>query len=449
MIDSLKMLPAGFLYTYIFLFGLCAGSFLNVVILRGLKGEEIVLKGSHCPVCGKFLKWYMNIPLFSYIFLKGKCAFCKAKISIQYPIIELLNALLYIYTFYCFGFTFKTIFLCIIISLFIVLATTDIKEKVILDVHAYCLFLVCILAVKFAGFMDYHIIPALFNSFLLFIAFEYISLMSLSFIGIRCFGFGDSLMLLGIGALFDIKTIPLLLFCSFLIQIVFSIFQILKSKKYKMFFLMLTLLSVLLFDSIVFYLNSSYMKPAFFISLLILIVILFMSIKDISNKGAPVDSENVEQISEKNIFKTILDTVFVFVVLFKKLYKNKKTRLCAFSYLLYLPLLLFLWLYYYKVFATSLIFNIAVWIVVALLFTFVYIISYYEEEAENSLVIFDENEDNETNTDSDENDFGFTMLPYGPALIFSAFLFIFYSDKIQSLFNTMFSHYSDFIINIF
>ena len=273
--------------------------------------------------------------------------------------------------------------------------------------------------------------------------------MSLSFIGIRCFGFGDSLMLLGIGALFDIKTIPLLLFCSFLIQIVFSIFQILKSKKYKMFFLMLTLLSVLLFDSIVFYLNSSYMKPAFFISLLILIVILFMSIKDISNKGAPVDSENVEQISEKNIFKTILDTVFVFVVLFKKLYKNKKTRLCAFSYLLYLPLLLFLWLYYYKVFATSLIFNIAVWIVVALLFTFVYIISYYEEEAENSLVIFDENEDNETNTDSDENDFGFTMLPYGPALIFSAFLFIFYSDKIQSLFNTMFSHYSDFIINIF
>ena len=117
--------------------------------------------------------------------------------------------------------------------------------------------------------------------------------------------------------------------------------------------------------------------------------------------------------------------------------------------MLYLPLLLFLWLYYYKVFAASLIFNIAVWIVVALLFTFVYIISYYEEEAENSLVIFDENEDNETNTDSDENDFGFTMLPYGPALISSAFLFIFYSDKIQSLFNTMFSHYSDFIINIF
>ena len=57
------------------------------------------------------------------------------------------------------------------------------------------------------------------------------------------------------------------------------------------------------------------MKPAFFMSLLILIVILLMSIKDISNKGAPVDSENVEQIPEKNIFKIILDTVFVFVVL--------------------------------------------------------------------------------------------------------------------------------------
>ena len=212
---------------------------------------------------------------------------------------------------------------------------------------------------------------------------------------------------------------------------------------------MLTLLSVLLFDSVVFYFNSSYMKPAFFLSLLILIVVLFISIKDISNKGTPLDSEYIEKVPEQNIFKIILDTVFVFVVLFKKLYKNTKTRLCAFSYLFYLPLLFFLWIYCYKTNTYSVILNISVWIVVALLSVFIYIISYYEEEAENSLVIFDGNEGNDLNTDLDENDFGFTMLPYGPALIFSAFLFIFYSDNIQSFFNTMFSHYSDFIINIF
>ena len=175
---------------------------------------------------------------------------------------------------------------------------------------------------------------------------------------------------------------------------------------------------------------------------------LFRS-KDISNKEAALDFENIEQIPEKNIFKTILDAVFVFVVLFKKLYKNKQTRICAFSYLFYLPLLFFLWMYCCKTNTHSLILNISVWIVVVLLSAFVYIISYHEEEAENSLVIFDNNEVNDANLDSDKNNFAFTMLPYGPALIFSAFLFIFYSDKIQSLFNTIYSHYSDFIINIF
>ena len=69
--------------------GLCLGSFYNVVILRSLTGESIVFPGSKCPKCQNKLKPWHNIPVISYLFLRGKCAFCKEKISIQYPIISL------------------------------------------------------------------------------------------------------------------------------------------------------------------------------------------------------------------------------------------------------------------------------------------------------------------------------------------------------------------------
>jgi leader peptidase (prepilin peptidase)/N-methyltransferase len=77
------------------LFGLLIGSFLNVLIIRIPKEESVVFPSSHCVKCGKNLKWYHNIPLFSWAYLGGKCAYCKEKISLQYPLIELSTALLF------------------------------------------------------------------------------------------------------------------------------------------------------------------------------------------------------------------------------------------------------------------------------------------------------------------------------------------------------------------
>jgi len=77
------------------LFGLLIGSFLNVLIIRIPKEESVVFPSSHCVSCGEKLKWYHNIPLFSWIFLKGKCAFCGEKISVQYPLVELATAVLF------------------------------------------------------------------------------------------------------------------------------------------------------------------------------------------------------------------------------------------------------------------------------------------------------------------------------------------------------------------
>ncbi len=74
-----------------FVFGTYIGSFLNVVIIRGAKNESFVSGRSHCMTCGKTLKWYHMVPLFSWLFLRGKCGYCKSKISFQYPLVEFLN----------------------------------------------------------------------------------------------------------------------------------------------------------------------------------------------------------------------------------------------------------------------------------------------------------------------------------------------------------------------
>lgn len=87
------------IYLFIFIFGLMIGSFLNCFIWRIYK-EETILGRSYCPECRKQLKWFENIPVFSFIFLKGKCSSCRKKISWQYPIVELLTGFLFLLAFY-------------------------------------------------------------------------------------------------------------------------------------------------------------------------------------------------------------------------------------------------------------------------------------------------------------------------------------------------------------
>lgn len=111
------------LFLLFFIFGIMIGSFLNVVILRLPGGGDIVYKSSGCPQCGTPLRWYHNIPLISFVFLRGKCAFCGKKISWQYPLVEFITGLIalilmpsdfnheaiFLFLFY---FTVACVFLC-------------------------------------------------------------------------------------------------------------------------------------------------------------------------------------------------------------------------------------------------------------------------------------------------------------------------------------------------
>jgi len=87
------------LIVMMFLLGTAIGSFLNVVIYRIPEGESIVFPSSRCQSCHTPLKWYHNIPLFSWIFLGGKCSFCKEPISKQYPFVELITGLIFVVLF--------------------------------------------------------------------------------------------------------------------------------------------------------------------------------------------------------------------------------------------------------------------------------------------------------------------------------------------------------------
>jgi leader peptidase (prepilin peptidase)/N-methyltransferase len=117
----------------VFLFGLVIGSFLNVVIFRIPKGESISYPASHCQSCHTPLKWYHNIPLLSWIFLGGKCAFCKEKISKQYPIVELTNAIIYLLLFFKLGFVWYMPFVTITFSALLALVMIDFEYMAVPD----------------------------------------------------------------------------------------------------------------------------------------------------------------------------------------------------------------------------------------------------------------------------------------------------------------------------
>lgn len=116
---------------WICIFGLCIGSFLNVVILRTLSGESIVFPPSKCPKCGNKLLFWHNIPVVSYLLLRGKCYFCKEKISIQYPIVEIITMLLFAFSFVKFGISYTTLFSMFWIACLIVMTGTDLKEQLV------------------------------------------------------------------------------------------------------------------------------------------------------------------------------------------------------------------------------------------------------------------------------------------------------------------------------
>jgi len=121
--------PEWFFLLSVGLFGLLFGSMANVIIWRVPRGESIVSPGSHCPSCGMAIHWYDNIPILSYILLRGRCRGCSVGISIRYPLVELGSGILWIVAALTFGMSLRTISAIFLYYLLLVLAAIDLDTQ--------------------------------------------------------------------------------------------------------------------------------------------------------------------------------------------------------------------------------------------------------------------------------------------------------------------------------
>ena len=195
----------------VFLFGICIGSFLNVVILRLPRHESLIKRSSHCMTCGAKIRPIDLIPVFSWIFLRGKCHSCGEKISVRYPIVESRNGLLYVLTFIVLDINAKAIITCVLASLLIVIAFMDWDTQ---EIDLIIVGLVFLLAIPAAIFTDdvelkHRIIGALAVSVPFFIIGE----VSRPIIkkkfeeDFRAIELGDTILMFAAGALLGTKAI--------------------------------------------------------------------------------------------------------------------------------------------------------------------------------------------------------------------------------------------------
>jgi leader peptidase (prepilin peptidase) / N-methyltransferase len=118
----------------VFVFGLIVGSFCNVVIYRLPQGKSIVLPGSQCRLCGNSIHPWDNIPLLSYFLLKGRCRFCREPISPRYPAVEFISGVLYMWSYFKFGFSMSYAVYVLMTSTLLVVALIDFDHKIIPNV---------------------------------------------------------------------------------------------------------------------------------------------------------------------------------------------------------------------------------------------------------------------------------------------------------------------------
>ncbi len=225
-----------------FILGTFIGSFLNVVVLRYNTGLSFLKGRSKCFSCRKTLEWFELVPLFSFIFLKGKCLDCKSKISRKYFLVEFLTGILFSLIFWKIGlFALLPLYL-IIASILIAISFYDLMHKIIPD-GMVIFFNATALLILFLdhGFFETFKMPGLLDFLSGFILFAFFALLWLVSLG-KWMGFGDAKLALGVGWLLGLSGGIFAIIMAFWIGALWSLF-ILSLQKLKIFNSKLTIKS--------------------------------------------------------------------------------------------------------------------------------------------------------------------------------------------------------------
>lgn len=230
-----------------FIFGLSVGSFLNVCIYRLPKGESIVDPPSHCPNCDNKINWFDNVPLVSYILLKGRCRNCKTTISPRYFLVELVTGLLFASLMFKFGLSFDFFIFVMFTCILIIVTFIDFEHFLIPDVlvlPGIVLGLVTstknsLLANFSALFFDVSYPFSAFLNSLTGALFGFLSLLFVAVVGKLLFkkeamGGGDLKLLAMMGAFLGCRNVFLTIFISSLVGSVVGIALILLKRKRRM-----------------------------------------------------------------------------------------------------------------------------------------------------------------------------------------------------------------------
>lgn len=210
----------------IFLYGLLIGSFLNVCIYRIPLGKTIVKGRSYCPHCDALIPWYLNIPLISFLFLKGRCQKCKAPISLRYPAVELLTGILFLIVWFTYGFNWESLFVLILFSILVIISFIDIDLQIIPDRFIVILFVL--------GFIHAFYQTAYFNAhWYVWIIGLFSASLILFILGLiipDSIGGGDIKLMAAVGLFTGPKLILIALFISALYALILSVFLLAKKK---------------------------------------------------------------------------------------------------------------------------------------------------------------------------------------------------------------------------
>jgi len=208
----------------IFILGVLIGSFLNVVIYRVPKNKSIIYPASSCPVCNTKIKPWHNIPIISWILLKGKCAYCSAPISIRYPIIEVLSGILAVLIYI--KLQHIDIFLVINFAVFatlLALSVIDLDYKAVPDS-------LNLLALTLSFFSSINIIDNFTNALILMGGMSLIRFYVSYFIKQEAMGEGDIIVAGTMGALLGIKLSLLAIFIASFIALIPSLYNRIKNQ---------------------------------------------------------------------------------------------------------------------------------------------------------------------------------------------------------------------------
>lgn len=145
----------------VFILGAAIGSFMNVLIVRTPRDESVSFPASHCMSCNTPLRAWHNIPIFSWLFLRGKCSFCDAKISAQYPIIEIFGALIFLFTAMKLGMNLHAFGIALVFTLLLALSVIDFYYKMVPDSLNLAALTFAILSATSLGQLGYNFTNAL------------------------------------------------------------------------------------------------------------------------------------------------------------------------------------------------------------------------------------------------------------------------------------------------